>query len=96
MLINRRTYMPKSGRTADVIARFKTGANHLDWIPPFRVLTSRLGPLGLVVLEVDFESLADYERFWASFASAAESRAVDENFSEMVEPGGTNEIWEVV
>lgn len=96
MLLNRRTINVKPGRGAELAELLKTGANHLDWVPPFRVMASRFGTLDRIVLELEFDSLADYERFWTSWRNAPESAGVSARFSEVRESGEVNEIWEVV
>ena len=96
MLINRRTFVTKHGRSQDATEFLKNGANHLDWVPPLRVSTSHFGSLRKVQLELEFESLADYEKFWTAFEEAPESQAVLEKWWECIEAGGTtNEIWKI-
>ncbi len=96
MLINRRTSLVKPGRVAEAIALLKSGASHLDWVPPFRVLQSSIGTVNQVVLELEFETLADYDKFWTSYRAAPESADVMAMWNELNLSGGTNEIWEVV
>ena len=95
MYINRRTFSVVKGRDEDAVEILRTGANHLDWVPTFRILTSHFGTFGLVQLEMEFESLADYERFWTAFGAAPETEGVMARWIDVVEQGGTNEIWEV-
>ena len=95
MYINRRTFSVVKGRDEDAVEILRTGANHLDWVPTFRILTSHFGTFGLVQLELEFESLADYERFWTAFGDAPETEGVMARWLAVVEQGGTNDIWEV-
>jgi hypothetical protein len=95
MLINRRTFSTRLGRWQDAVAVLKSGASHLDWVPPARVLTSHFGTFDRVELELEFESLAEYEKFWAAFDAAPETATVMAQWIETIEPGGTNEIWEI-
>ncbi len=95
MYINRRTFSTKIGRSEDAIRILKTGADHLGWKPIYRVLTSHFGTFGLVELELEFETLADYERFWADFDAAPETEGIMAQWLETVQEGGTNELWEV-
>lgn len=96
MLLNRHTINVKLGRAAELAELLKTGANHLDWIPPFRVMAARIGVQDRMALELEFESLADYDRFWSAFAAAPETQQVMARLLELTEPGTVNEIWEVV
>jgi len=95
MYINRRTFSTKLGHWQDAVAILKNGASHLDWVPPSRVLIPHFGTFGLVQLELEFETLADYEKFWASFDAAPERDGIMARWLETIEQGGTNELWEV-
>lgn len=95
MYINRRTFSSRLGREQDAVTILKTGAKHLDWSLPYRVLTSHFGEFGMVQLEIEFETLAEYEKFWASFNAAPERDGIMAQWLETIEPGGTNELWEV-
>ena len=61
-----------------------------------RIYLSGIGQFGQVVFEAEYESLAEYEKTWATwFARPATADAMKE-WLELVRPGGTNEIWELV
>ncbi|MCB0067017.1 MAG: hypothetical protein KDD77_07700 [Caldilineaceae bacterium] len=95
MYINRRTFSTRIGRGEDAVSILKTGAKRLGWKPIYRILTSHFGTFGEVQLELEFETLADYEQFWADFDAAPETAGIMAQWLETVQEGGTNELWEV-
>ncbi len=95
-VVNRRTWTVKPGHTDALVQVLKDGANVLASTPPFRVYRSRLGPSYRVVLELDFDNLAHYERFWAEFGAAPGAAEIDARLWEHCEAEGSNEIWALV
>jgi hypothetical protein len=68
----------------------------VEWFTPraVRIYTSELGPrYGTVAAEVEFESLSDYEEFWAEMVTKPEYAAVMEKFNELIEDGTTHIWW---
>jgi hypothetical protein len=81
--------------TEDAVALLKEA---LQWAPaagPIRVYTSSIGTLGKIGVEVELQSLADYERFWNGWRAQAPSEWW-ERWNRVIEPGGSDEIWTVV
>ena len=96
MLINRRTFTVKVGRSDELIEILHHGADHVDARPTFRVLRSQIGTFDQVELELEFDSLAEYESFWTAWSEAPQSEEVLKRFQDAVLSGGSNTVWEIV
>jgi hypothetical protein len=62
----------------------------------YRIYTSETGPRGRIVIETEFENLAEYEDYWKKYASLPETSAFEEEWFELNEPGGGSEILHLV
>jgi hypothetical protein len=71
----------------------KDGGDVVPTTPPFRVYRSSIGPINKAVLELDFEDMAHYARFWAEFGAAPTAAAIDARLWEHSTGEGMNEIW---
>ncbi len=94
MYINRRTFTTKHGKQQEIIALImETQAS----IPEqsVRITTPEFGPFDTLALEFDFATLADYERFWTEFFERPETAEMMAQWDELVETGGSNELWRV-
>lgn len=96
MIAQRLTFVVKAGKWDEAVELLKTGADHLDNVPTSRVYGSHFGPRDTLVLEVEFENMAELERWWAKYSAAPESAAVNEGWIQLRAPGGTNEIWDLL
>lgn len=95
MIINRRVFTLKHGKDLEAVEILKSGGSHMESIPAIRICTSSLGQAGRVVLELEFEDLAHYERWWTAWSAAPRTAEVLERWRACVEPGWDNEIWQV-
>jgi hypothetical protein len=59
----------------------------------YRVYTPYVSPHSRVIIEVEYESLVDYEKFWAEFQASPEAAAFMEKWYANCEPGGSTEIY---
>jgi hypothetical protein len=96
MLVHRTTFVVKVGKRDEAVEVLKSGADYLEKVPTFRVYGSSIGPRDTLVLELEFENLAEYERFWDEWFATPESAAVMEKWVQLREPGGTSEIWQLL
>ena len=96
MIVHRQTFTVKLGQRDAAMELLNTGGTHVEPTPTFRVYGNSVGPHDTVVLEIEFENLADYERFWNAWRAAPESAAVFEKWYQLIEPGGTSEIWDLL
>ena len=62
----------------------------------FRIYTSYIAPLDKLVEEIEFENMAELEKFWADFWANPGTPELMDKFNQLVETGGTNEVWNVV
>jgi hypothetical protein len=60
---------------------------------PRRVYTSRVGTGNTSAVEIEFESLAEYESVLAEFFASPEAASFFERWNELAEGPGSNEIW---
>ncbi|MEZ4621326.1 MAG: NIPSNAP family protein [Caldilineaceae bacterium] len=67
MLTNRRTFTAKPGQMEELIDVLKAGGGYLEKMPTFRVAQALFGQNNRAVLELDFDDLAHYERFWTAW-----------------------------
>lgn len=96
MLVNRRTWSVKPGHMDAILQVLKDGGDVVTTTPPFRVYRSSIGPINKAVLELDFEDMGHYTRFWAEFGAAPGAAAIDARLWEHCESEGMNEIWALV
>jgi hypothetical protein len=96
MLVNRRTFITKRGRTEEAAKFLKEAMQLIDLPRPPRVYVCELGPFDTIAVEVEEgESLADYERRGGEW-SARTTPEFWEKWFNLTENGGANEIWRLV
>jgi hypothetical protein len=95
MIVNRRTFSVKQGKIEELVSVLIDGGDVLSDTPNYRILVSSIGAFDRVSLELEFESLAQYESWWDAWNASPNSEAVMERFLPCVDPGGVNEIWEI-
>jgi hypothetical protein len=100
MIVNRRTFIVKPGleQTAiewlqqEIAAEQARGPLPGKW----RVYYSSIGRFNQLAFESEYESLAAYEQFWATWFSRPECQEANRQFIKLLESGGTNEIWTLI
>lgn len=93
MIVNRRTFTAKPGKMTELTDVLKAGGTYLDNMPTFRVYQALFGQNNRAVLELDFDDLAHYERFWAAWGAAPEAAGIMQRLVLCIEAEQTNEIW---
>lgn len=58
-----------------------------------RVYTPQKAPHDTLVIEWEFESLAESEKYWAEWWAKPETAAFVEKWYALTESGGSTEIW---
>jgi hypothetical protein len=58
-----------------------------------RVYSSRFGPTDVIVWEENFDSVEDHDRLWAELGGTPETKAWFQKWFELVELGGSQEVW---
>lgn len=94
MYVNRRTYIVQNGKLEEAVAFCKEGIQRFGWPHATRVLVADLGPFDTAVQELEFETLAEYERL----LQEAGSKLTAEDWAKwhsLTLSGGTNEIWQL-
>ena len=97
MIVNRRTFVVKRGRIDQFLALAREAREQSSSSArAFRVYAPDIGSLDKVALEWEYESLEEYEKDWAEWATTPETAALQETVYDLTETGGTNEIWRLV
>jgi UDP-N-acetyl-D-mannosaminuronate dehydrogenase len=102
MLVNRRTFIIKSGHYDEAVALLVEAREKAKSIgnATARIYASEVGTFDVVVFETDHENFAAYERDWETTLN--HPTLVDwvkewfQRWDAVTEAGGTNEIWRVV
>jgi hypothetical protein len=95
MVMNRRTFIVKRGRMQEAIALLKEEVQRSPNAQRTRIYVPEVAPFDVICAEGDFESLAEYERYWADYFAQPQTTAFLERWFELTETGGTNELWEL-
>ena len=93
MLVNRRSHNLKMGSMLEAVSLLKAEKERINHPHPSRIYLPKFGPFHVVTIEIEFESLEEYDKFWSEWFSSPEGIEFNEKFMEMTERGGTNEIW---
>lgn len=91
MITNRSTVQVKHNCLKDFTALILAEAKHANLQHGFRLYMSEIGPRNVHVLELDFEDLAAYERFWRDWVRF--DPAFEEKYLALVEHDIASEIW---
>ena len=91
MYINRRTFKTKTGAVSDLVKYLMEIRGDI----PIKIYSPYIAPFDTLVFDIEFESLDAFKKFWDEFNAAPESVQINAKWYSLVEPGGTNELWEV-
>lgn len=98
MYVVRFTHPAKQGRTGELAELFKSTSDYGFPPPPhgWRLYQpSHLGPWGVVVNELEFESLAQYEEWDRTRLAVPRFGEVIAKVQELAGPSGSGELWRV-
>lgn len=94
MLVNRRTFNVKNGRTDEAVTLLKEAiAQFTTYTRTSRIYTPETGSFDVVAVEWEYENLEEYERRWAEWGATPEAATFLERWYAVTERGGANEIW---
>jgi hypothetical protein len=97
MIVNRRTFNVKPGHEQETVAlvleEIAADRERGDYTGPTRVYTSNLGTFNQVAVEWEYEDLAEYQKAWAEWWARPMTAAFMQEWLELTNGGGTNEIW---
>jgi hypothetical protein len=97
MIVARNTFQVKFGRMKEALALMKEGEAMMQAITrkPQRILTDVTGAFYTLVLELEYDSLADFERVGAELMKSAGWKEWYQRFGAVVD-SGRREIFSVV
>ena len=95
MLVNRRVIKVKVGCMDSIVELLKREEDKMPEKIPYEILVPNFGTWETVVWEGRFESLAQYEQFWGAWIAQESTAEFFKVWDTLIEPGGTNELWEV-
>lgn len=97
MIVVRNTFQLKFGKSREAVALWHKGKPLIEKgsKAKVRLLTDLTGPFYTMVLEMEFKSLADFERGHGSTGASAAWRGWYKKFSTLIE-SGHREIFTVV
>ncbi len=96
MIVERRTYKVKHGQWRNLANLIKEEMAAVAPKAGSRVYQPFVGPMGVIVHEIEFEDMATREAFWAKWSKERANPEFWARFHEMVTPHGHNEIWGIV
>ena len=95
MIVGRVSARVKFGRMEEAVALVKAEWQRYPLPHATRIYTSNLGPTDTLVLEFEFESMAEYEKFFAGWGADPGTAVYAQGVGELLDPGGTSEIWDL-
>ena len=102
MIVQRSIVKVKPGQDRDkvgdlVLSELVAQKERGNYSRPFRVYTPEFSgqPLNVLILEWEYEDLAEHDKVWAEWSALPTTPAFWEKWSELVEPGHISEIWNV-
>ena len=102
MIVNRQVYKVKAGCMEEAVAMLvalREQGPREQGPRTSRIYMSKFGPFATVVLEIEHETLAEYEKMWAGWSASPEGLAAfKEKWDPLMAEGGpgVNEIWTLV
>jgi hypothetical protein len=94
MIVARNEFAIKPGLTEQALALIKEQAAGFD--RPVRIYVDLAGPTFTVAWEMEFESMAEQERFSAEWQATPEFAAAFEKWCGFLRGSGSREFWLLV
>jgi hypothetical protein len=96
MLVQRLNFQLKPGNQEKAVELIKETQTMLETPHGVGIYTPNIGPFNTLVYDIEFESLAEHEEFWAKWWALPETPAFMERWNELTDVGGYSEIWTLV
>jgi hypothetical protein len=96
MIVGRDTLIVKRGCSGKIIELIKAEIAKSSEGHKFRLYVPVIGKDDSIAVEGEYESLAEYEKFWNIFNAKPETAEYYKNLLELTETGGWTEIWYLV
>lgn len=93
MIIERKTYRTKHFSEQAVAEFIRQVWNQIEFPHASRISRPIVGPYNVVYHEMEFESIAERQAFWAAFFARPEMPEWMDRWKELVETGGGTELW---
>jgi len=95
MIVNRMVFNFKPGKVMEAVELVKAGGDYGLPEPPhgLRIYWPNISSYDQVVIEVEFENLAEHEEYWRTWWSSPRSEEWVEKWMELREAGSGEEIW---
>ncbi len=93
MIVHRLCYMVKPGRINEVVQMIFEAGKASGFSGTSRVYTPVYGPFYKVCLELEFADQGECGKFWDEWWKLPTTPAHMKKWNELVESGGTSEIW---
>jgi pyruvate dehydrogenase complex dehydrogenase (E1) component len=94
MILVRTVFQAKFGKANELVASLKEAGQQFDEPVQQRILTDLSGPFDTVVLEIEAESLADWERRRAELFASPQFGALSARMNALIE-SGRNEYYTI-
>jgi len=94
MILERFVWKVKQGCMQEAVALSKSFAESAG--TTCRIYTSNIGPHSTLVIDQEFETLAQRGKFWVEWDARPETPALWEKWLAVTETGGYTEIWNLV
>lgn len=95
MQVQRLEFEVKRGCMPEAVTLLKAMPKEGNVLPIKRVYTSRIGQQNVIAMELEWESLAEYEKGWAKWDARPQATAFLKSLNELLELS-REEIWESV
>lgn len=97
MIVDRRTFHVPAGQVESVLQMLENEIRD-HGAPPhgYRVCASETGEFNQVVMETEYENMAEMEAHWADWGTKPTTAAFMERWNAITLPGSSRELWRVV
>lgn len=100
MLLDRRVFIVKLGKMEEVLELLKAEQARVqqayDFSGATRNYVNVVAPHNQLVLEAEWNNLAEWEAFWSAWQASPEAKAFMKKWLPLLEPGGWSELWRLV
>ena len=95
MIVERRTFIAKPGRTDDMVNHIRSLFDGHAYPETVRLYRSKVGMFNQVAVELEGESLAACDETFTQWASVAFTPEVRKQWMTLEESGARNEFWSI-
>ena len=75
MIVEKNTVVVKQGGMDEAVTEVKSLLEAGGFPHAFRIYVPHTGPQGVIVVETEYESLAEFEKYWKDFFASPEADA---------------------